>query len=333
MLKKTQPFTLILQDDIPKHTDFGDTQSRLWYNEQRCHSVQASFTPRLWGPSCLSVPLHPTLPPSSLCIHGKELWQHEQEEINQRLRLTQAMSLQTSAARRQEPSPPCVQQSQAHRASTRPAAAASPSKAQQPTPAHTWHRSGSVLHALTCSGRPCFSLPKTQRWQFSSPWKWEPVACKGRCWQSPAAESQERCLTQVTPDKNEVLWLTQRWTHGFSGKYSGTSQRHPDRGFALKADTTQRPRQVKGCGLVPSLAMWAWAEILQRPWTLIQPWGVSAGGNVYHTTSVPALHCPWHEMTDMLAHKGKKGQIDLLIKERHSLLDRDALSNDGRTCC
>jgi len=58
-----------------------------------------------------------------------------------------------------------------------------------------------------------------------------------------------------------------------------------------------------------------------------------AGGDIYHATEVPALHCPQHEMTDMLAYKGKKGQIDLLIKERHSLLDRDALSNDGRTCC
>lgn len=270
----------------------------------------------------------------SLCIHGKEQWQREQEEINQRLRLTQAeSSLPTLAARHQKLSPPHMEHLCMCRASPRPAAA-SPRKPQQPASAYTWQSSSSFLYASTCNchGRPRFFLPKTQQWNFSSIWKWELVGCKGRCWKSPVAESQERFLTQWHLTEMKSCGLCGHEPKASQG-YTQAHHRHPDRGFALKADTTQWPRQVKGCGLQPFLDTWAWAEILQRPWTLIQPWGVSAGGNVYHTTLVPALHCPWHEMTDMLAHKGKKGQIDLLIKERHSLLDRDALSNDGRTCC
>lgn len=71
MIKETQPSPLLLQMDVLEQTDFGGLQSLA--NKQTHRTARVSFTARLRGPSCLSVPLCPTLLPSSLCIRRKRL--------------------------------------------------------------------------------------------------------------------------------------------------------------------------------------------------------------------------------------------------------------------
>lgn len=100
------------------------------------------------------------------------------------------------------------------------------SKPRQPTSAHTWHRSSSILQASTCNrhGRPCFVLPKAQRWNFlgyRSENLWDARGDAGReplpCCREPGDMSD-----LVTSDKNKSCGL-----HGHKSKVSqGKTQAH-----------------------------------------------------------------------------------------------------------
>lgn len=164
-----------------------------------------------------------------------------------------------------------MQHSHACRASPRPAAASLGSP-PQPTLGTGLAASSKPPPAITIGNHALFS-PKHSGGTFlgyGSENLWDARGDAGRerlpCCREPGDMSDS-----VTSDKNKSCGLHGHKSKVSQGKTSGALQRHPDTGFALKADTTQPPRQVEGCGLTPSLATWPWAEILQRPWTLIQP--------------------------------------------------------------